>query len=455
MFAASLLPLNVALTVTLCNGDLDRPGGETLRARHTGVGVLRGSMAGLHLVTVSSVKQSAMHQCLLNTDEKHAMLIATVRGTSYTKEVPLAVLAVPNAAAAAAITTLSPSDAALVDAVMHATFACTSALRRGELCVVPLRAGGWCWAIVVCEAELVDYPCYLNRDVAHPQRVATVSLLDAHANWRRQRKRLPLYFVGKLPDKYHRSPFAATAHRNWTARAASLPPDSTTAATTTTSAAAAVTTVPPPTTLAALATTTTSTAVSSLAPPPPSQMLPPPSRPKKDLPVMPPPRGFRLPDSVQRHSASTSHVDPRASNVPRTAAFSSSSAMSTPQNPYPQYQQQQQKHHHQQQQQQQQQQHHQPSLPNRRPFPHHQPYPQQHHHQQQQHQPPPSRHSTFESRKRPVPSFVQTEPPPARRALLPTPQRQGVSIPLVPPTMPLGRGRGGHLPGSFRSNPQQ
>jgi hypothetical protein len=188
MFVASLLPPNVAISVRVCNSQLDQRAGQALVSAHTTVGVLRGSMAGVHTATVQSVYSAYMHQCLLHPDERHAMLIANVRGNSYTKDVPLAVLALPPPQAALA-PTLSAEDASLVDGVVHALFKATSQFERGELCVVPLRHGGWSWAVVACEPELVEYPCYLNRDIVHPQRILTVSLIDAHANWRHKRKR--------------------------------------------------------------------------------------------------------------------------------------------------------------------------------------------------------------------------------------------------------------------------
>lgn len=191
MFATVLLPASATLHAQICNGDLDQRAGMALSTSNRTVGVLRSTMPGLHAGTVRAVRVAPSHQCLLNHAESHAMLIASVRGNAFTKDVPLAVLAVPPPANDDATDVgLTSDDLQLHDAVAHATFASSSAFDRGELTVVPRRTGGWAWAVVVFAPESVaQFPCYLNRDVSHSQRILSVALLDLRGFWSGRRKR--------------------------------------------------------------------------------------------------------------------------------------------------------------------------------------------------------------------------------------------------------------------------
>jgi hypothetical protein len=114
-----------------------------------------------------------------------------------------------------------PADAApiadterlLSEAVNNARFNCTSTFRLHELVIVPLRSGGFSFALVTVVEEMCVYPCYVQKGQSHVQPIVAVSLLDERGGFRRRRKRLPTLFVGKLSATFEATDVWRNANR--------------------------------------------------------------------------------------------------------------------------------------------------------------------------------------------------------------------------------------------------
>jgi hypothetical protein len=201
-----LLGINYSLRARFCNASFSREPDSALIGRPTAC--LR-SDPGFYCGVVDTV-QMAPYPCPLQPTHVHLLRVAVLRvAGGRTKTVPVNILGTwPHDAAP-----VSEAERMLASAVTTARFNGNSVFHLHELVVVPLRGGGFSFALVVCCAELCLYPCYLHEGESHMQPIVAVSLLDERGGFKRRRKRLPVLLVGKLPAHFQSSDVWLAANR--------------------------------------------------------------------------------------------------------------------------------------------------------------------------------------------------------------------------------------------------
>lgn len=202
--AAHLLPLNYAMRVRFCNADLAHESDGALLGRT--MAAMR-SDPGFYLGTVSNVVEKNC-ACIFNANQVHTQRLVELKiAGGRVKVVPLHMVGTfPGDAP-----TVVESEQLLSRAVEAARWSALSNFEPHELVVVPRRSGGFSFAVVTVPATECEYPCYAARGITHAQPIVAVSLVSERGEFKRQRKRLPAHFVGKLPASFQQCEAARNA----------------------------------------------------------------------------------------------------------------------------------------------------------------------------------------------------------------------------------------------------
>lgn len=201
-----ILPLNYAMRVRFCNADLEHESDGALLGRT--MAAMR-SDPGFYLGTVANVSEKSC-ACLFNTAEVHPQRLVELKiAGGRVKVVPLNIVGTfPGDAAP-----LDESEHLLGRAIEAARWSALSNFEAHELVVVPKRRGGFSFAVVTLPATICDYPCYAARGVSHAQPIVAVSLVSERGEFKQLRKRVPAFFVGKLPASFQQCEAARNAAR--------------------------------------------------------------------------------------------------------------------------------------------------------------------------------------------------------------------------------------------------
>jgi hypothetical protein len=206
MTDSPLLAPHFALRAKFCNHALSVESNHALAGR---VAACLRTDPGLYVGVVARITE-VVSRCPTNHDETHTMRLADLRvAGGRLKLVPVNMLGTWPVDAAP----IADAERLLSEAVNNARFNCASSFRLHELVVVPLRSGGFSFALVTVVEEMCVYPCYVQKGQSHVQPIVAVSLLDERGAFRRRRKRLPTLFVGKLSATFEATDVWRNANR--------------------------------------------------------------------------------------------------------------------------------------------------------------------------------------------------------------------------------------------------